>query len=84
MKGNEPEWREAVVSDERSFSMDMVKVAATILNKSAIPEDQITGLVLFMTHVTVQYGNTDIGNLTWKQYRGQHIRLKHLFRLETH
>ena len=35
--------------------MDMVKVAASILNKSAIPEDQITGLVLLMTHVTVHY-----------------------------
>ena len=41
--GDETEWRDAVVSDERSFSMDMVKVAAGILNKSAIPEDQITG-----------------------------------------
>ena len=47
-KGNETEWRDAVVSDERSFSMDMVKVAAGILNKSAIPEDQITGPVLSM------------------------------------
>ena len=35
--------------------MDMVKVAASILNKSAIPEDQITGLVLSITHVTVHY-----------------------------
>ena len=33
--------------------MDMVKVAANILNKSAIPEDQITGPVLSMPN-TVQ------------------------------
>ena len=33
--------------------MDMVKVAAGILNKSAIPEDQITGPVLSMPN-TVQ------------------------------
>jgi len=33
--------------------MDMVKVAAGILNKSAIPEDQITGPVLSIPN-TVQ------------------------------
>ena len=39
-------WNRAVVQDERSFSIEMLRTAAGILNKSPIPEHQIVGAKL--------------------------------------